>query len=102
MIQRCQYTRFTLESCNTFGIVAESVRKKLNGDTAPQFCVGGLIHIAHTARSNVTRDLVVCEFRADHGVNKNLAARFYQTPRMSLTHLTFEVKERGKRISVDV
>jgi len=61
-----------------------------------------LICFAETFSSFSLRpDLVVCEFRADHGVNK-IWWQILSNTRMSLTHLTFEVKEEGKRISVDV
>ena len=70
MIQRCQYPRFTLESCNTLGIVAERFRKKLDCDTAAQLGIGGLIHITHSTGSDVIGDLVMCQPRADHGVRQ--------------------------------
>ena len=42
----------------------------------------------------------MCEFRADHGVNENLAANSIKHP--YVTHaFDIEVKEGGKRISVD-
>src|SRR5262245_63398502 len=36
MIQRCQYPCLTLETRNTFGIVAECFRKELDGNTAAE------------------------------------------------------------------
>jgi predicted xylose isomerase-like sugar epimerase len=49
VVQRRKHLRFVLESRNTFGIVAESFRKKLDGDTTAQLGIGGLIHVAHSA-----------------------------------------------------
>src|SRR5262249_25123189 len=96
VIQRCQHPRFTLESRNAFRVVAEGFRKELDGNTAAEFHVGGLIDVSHSARTQVTCDLVVCEPSADHGVNENSGCRFYQTTRMSLPPLTFLRGKRGK------
>src|SRR5262245_60051414 len=70
MVQRRQHARFTLESRNTFGIVAERFRETLDRNTAAELRVVGLIYVTHSAGSNVTCDFVVCEFRADHSVNE--------------------------------
>jgi len=40
--------------------------KKLDGNRPPKLRIGSLIHLAHTARSKVTSDLVMCEFSSDH------------------------------------
>ena len=70
VIQRCQHSGFTLESPNTFGIVAKRFRKKFDGDTADQLRIGGLIYVAHTARSDMIGDLAMREFCSDYGVNE--------------------------------
>src|SRR5262245_2410029 len=62
MIQGCQDAGFTLESRNTIGIVAERFGKELDRDTTSQLRIGSLIDIAHSAGSDVTSDLVMCEF----------------------------------------
>jgi hypothetical protein len=49
MIQRRQHPRFALEPLYTFGIVAKHFRQKLDGNTAAQLRIGGLIHVTHSA-----------------------------------------------------
>jgi hypothetical protein len=64
-------SRFPLEPCNNaFGIVAEDFGQEFDRDTATQLCVGSLIDVAHAARTETTRDFVVCEFGSDHGVHE--------------------------------
>jgi hypothetical protein len=46
-----------------------------------------LIDVAHAPRSEMIRNFVMCEFGSDHGVNGS-GCEFYQTRRMSFTHLT--------------
>jgi hypothetical protein len=70
MIQRRQHARFTLKSRNAFAVVTEGFGQKLDGDTAAQLRIGGLIDISHSTRSDVTRDFVMCELAANHGVNE--------------------------------
>jgi hypothetical protein len=67
MIQRRQHARFTLESRHALAVTTERFRKKLDRNIAAELRVGGLVNVAHAARSEVTRDLVVCEFGSDHG-----------------------------------
>ncbi len=57
---------FTLEPGNAFGITREGLRKKFDRDTTAQLRVGGLIDVAHSARSEMARHVVVGESRADH------------------------------------
>ena len=90
MIQGRQHARFTLESRHAFVVVAEGFGKELDGDTPAQLGVGGLIDVAHPARSQMLCDLVVCEFRSDHDVRRS-AGGFYQ-----ITHVT-RVFEAGRR-----
>ena len=59
MIQRRQHAGFTGESRYAFVIITEGLRHKFDGDAASQLRVRGLIHLSHTARSEVTGDLVV-------------------------------------------
>src|SRR5262245_54258218 len=47
MIQRCQHSRFAFESSDPFGVVTECFGKELDGNTAAQFQVSGLIHLSH-------------------------------------------------------
>jgi hypothetical protein len=50
--------------------VAEDFGQEFDRDTATQLCVGSLIDVAHAARTETTRDFVVCEFGSDHGVHE--------------------------------
>jgi hypothetical protein len=68
MIQRGQHTRFAVESRCAFGIMREGFRKEFDRNTAPQLCVGGLIHVAHSPRTQVRCDFVVCELGSDHDI----------------------------------
>ena len=86
MIQRRENSRFTLETRNAVVVVAEGFGKELDGDTAAQPRVGGLIHVSHAARSQVARDLVVCELGANHVVMK-ICGRILSNNRKSLTYL---------------
>jgi hypothetical protein len=70
MIQRRQNAGFTLESRHTFAVVTESLRKKLDGNTAAQLGVGSLIDLSHAARTQMAGDLVMYEIGADHDVMK--------------------------------
>ena len=79
MIQRRQHPRFALESRHAFGVVIEGFGKELDGHTPAQLRVRGLIDVAHPARSQVLRDLVVCELGSNHGVLK-CEGGFYQSP----------------------
>ena len=54
--------------------MTEGFKNELDGDTAAQLRIGGMIDISHAARSDVTRDLVMCEPASDHAVNENLPA----------------------------
>ena len=75
MIQRRQQAGLVLEPRHTFRIARECLVKKFDGDTAAQLRVRRLIHVAHTTRAEVTDDLVLSEFRADHDEKENLRAK---------------------------
>src|SRR5215471_20155101 len=62
MIQGSKHPRFPLESGNALRIASKLFGKNLDGNQPSKLCIGGLIHFAHTARSDVTGDLVMCEF----------------------------------------
>jgi hypothetical protein len=56
------------------GVVCEGFREKFDRNTAAQLRVGPLVDVAHTARSDVTGDLVVCELSSHHRMNENSGA----------------------------
>jgi len=70
-IKRGQNMSFALKARQTFGIESKRGGKQLDGNAAAQLRVSGLVNLAHTARSDMTRDLVMCEFGSDHGVVKS-------------------------------
>ena len=45
-------------------------RENFDGDAAPQFQVGGLIHLAHASRAEMGSYFIVCESGSDHVVTK--------------------------------
>ena len=51
-----------------FSVGSECSWQKFDSDTASKLRVGGLIDVAHTPRSQVTRYLVMCELRPNHEV----------------------------------
>ena len=71
--------RLTPETRKPFGIGSECGRKKFDRDAAAQLRIGGLIHLSHSARSQVAGDFVVCEFGSDHDVTK-VAERILSEP----------------------
>ena len=91
VIQRRQHARFALESRHAFAVVTEGFGKKLDGDTAAQLGVGGLIDVAHAARTQMAGDLVMCEFGSDHDVMKICGRILSNNPQV--TH----VFESGRR-----
>src|SRR5947207_2547044 len=92
MVQRRQHSRFALETRHAVAIVAEGFGKKLDGHTAAQPRVRSLIHVPHTARTQMAGDLVVCEPGSDHDVRRT-AGGFYQKPPKSLTYLKADVQQ---------
>ena len=70
MIQRCQHTRFPLESGRPVIVVTQGFRKKFDRHAAAKFRVGGLIHLTHPACPQVAGDLVVCELGSNHDISK--------------------------------
>src|SRR5262245_3276538 len=90
-----KHSRFALKSPNTFGIVTERFREKLDGKTAVQCRIGGLVDVSNVARTDVTRDFVVCECGSDHAVNENCCGS-YQKIRMSFTDLTLTMRSDEK------
>ena len=50
--------------------MTERFREEFDGNAAAELRVGGLVYISHTARPNVTGDLVMSEFCSDHGVRE--------------------------------
>src|SRR5262245_15712312 len=90
MIQRRQHAGFALESCYAFAVVTEGFRKKLDGNTAAQLRVNGLIHLSHAARTQMARDLVMCELGSDHDVVEMCGRILSNHPQA--TH-AFEFKE---------
>ena len=56
----------TLESRDTFGIAGERFRQEFDGDIASELRIGGLINVAHAARSKVARNLEMRQPAADH------------------------------------
>ena len=81
-----------------FTIVVEGFGKEFDSDAAAELGVGGLIHVTPSAGSDVARDLVMCEFRADHGAKSNLAAHSIKQP-MSLSYLKLVVEARKRNLS---
>jgi c-di-GMP-binding flagellar brake protein YcgR len=67
MIQRRQYTRFSLESGRPVSVVTEGFGKKFDRNTTTEFRVSGLIDVTHASRTEMARDFVMCEFASDHG-----------------------------------
>ena len=59
MIQRGQHLRFACEAGHTVGIVRERLRQHLDRDLAVQLGVGGAIHRAHPAFTELGRDAIV-------------------------------------------
>jgi len=68
MIQRRQNSGFAFESCGAVLIVGKGFRQEFDRDTAPQFTVGGLIHLAHAACPQVAGDFVMCQPGSNHEV----------------------------------
>ena len=63
------FPRFTFESSKTVRVVCKRFGQDLVCNISPEPGVCGLVDISHAARSEVTRDLVMCEFGANHGVD---------------------------------
>src|SRR5262245_53233977 len=70
MIERGQHTGFELESRHVLAVATENVGKELDSNAASELRVCGLIHITHATRSKMCREFVMCEPRADHGMNE--------------------------------
>ena len=70
MIQRREDACLTLESRHAVGIVTERFGQELDGDTAAQLGVGGLIHITHAAAAEVGCNRELCESSSNHSVNE--------------------------------
>jgi hypothetical protein len=70
MIQRGKNACFTLKSCDTIFVMRERFRKEFDGDASAERQVRGLVYVTHSARTQVTRDFVMCELVSDHDVLK--------------------------------
>ena len=70
MIQSRRHAGLALEPRQAIGVTREGFRKKFNGDTPTELGVGGLIDVAPAPRTQVARDLVVCEVSTNHGVTE--------------------------------
>jgi hypothetical protein len=79
MIQRCKDACFTLEARDTIPIMRERLRKKFDGDVSAERRVRGLVHVTHSARTQMRGDFVVRESRADHRFLRT-APEVYQSP----------------------
>src|SRR6266550_1495522 len=72
MIQRRQHFRFALETGKPFGIVRERFGQNFYGHVAPELSVVCLIHLAHSARTDLHHDIVraeACASRDGHFFN---------------------------------
>jgi len=63
--------------------VRKGFRKEFDGDTTSQFGVGGLIHLAHSACSQVAGDLVMCELCSDHDLRKETERSLTEHPQFT-------------------
>lgn len=79
--------------------MAEGFGKELDRDTAAELRVGGLIHVSHATRPDVTRDLVMCESASDHVRTKILDADFIKQPHKSFGWLKTVVKIERRRLT---
>src|SRR6516165_9913791 len=66
MIQRRQYARFTFKSSSSLDVLHKGFRKKLERNTSSELQVRSLIDLAHAARTEMGRDLVMRESGSDH------------------------------------
>jgi len=53
--------------------------------------VGGLVDVSHAARTEMTRDFVMCEFGSDHVAHENLGRILSERTSMSFTRLEFAI-----------
>src|SRR5262249_28533866 len=66
VIERRQDARFPLKSRDAVTVINECVWKEFDCDPASELCVCSLVHIAHSARAKLRRDLVMRQSAAYH------------------------------------
>ena len=69
MVQRRQHPRFTLEARDAFEVVANASGRTLMATSRLELHVRRPIHLAHAARTEVGRDVVMPEACSDHAAS---------------------------------
>src|SRR5262245_9820371 len=97
MIERGSGASFALESLDTIAIPSQIRAQRLQCDTTLQLGILGEVHLSHPAFAEEFEELVVAEYRADHGLRHLRVAYRTRVHRLGVEHFFFDEQTGNDR-----